>query len=109
MHLHTQPHLRSAILGSSRQSAANPSTLSAVSSWFRLAAAETTITGSGYSSVHDELNPSNPAVQTDDLLRPPSGGTSANGLPIITSATHVLTVPVSAANNGTAAWGFCSA
>lgn len=94
------------IIANLEDSLFSPSNVSAISSWFRLASTNTVITGSGYSSVYDELNPSNPAVQATDALRPPSGGTSANGFPIISATAHVLTVPVSAANNGTAAWGF---
>lgn len=82
-----------------------PSQLSAVSSWFRLAHPSTVITGSGYSSVHDVLNPSSPATQGTDALRPPNT-TSSNGLPIVDVSAHVLSIPVIAARNGTTYFWF---
>lgn len=82
-----------------------PYQLSAVSSWFRLAHPSTAITGSGYSSVHDVLNPSSPATQGTDARRPPNA-TSSNGLPIVDVTAHVLSIPVIDARNGTTYWGF---
>jgi hypothetical protein len=80
-------------------------TSGAVSSWFSLAHPSSVITGSGYSSVHDILDPSSPATQSTDARRPPAA-TSTNGLPIITVATHALVIPVTAARYGTTKWGF---
>jgi hypothetical protein len=77
----------------------------AVSSWFSFAHPSSVITGSGYSSVHDILNPSSPATQSVDGRRPPSA-TSANGLPIVTVSVSVLAVPLIAARMNTATWGF---
>lgn len=77
----------------------------AVSSWFSLASPLSIITGSGYSSVHDMLDPANPATQSTDARRPPAG-TSNNGLPILTVASHALVIPVTAARYGTTKWGF---
>jgi len=77
----------------------------AVSSWFSLAHPSTVITGSGYSSVHDLLNPSSPLTQGTDNRRPPNA-TSNNGLPIITSSTAFMTCPVIAARTNTTTWGF---
>lgn len=82
-----------------------PAQISAVSSWFSLAHPSSVITGSGYSNVHDVLNPSSPATQGTDALRPP-GATSATGLPIVTVSAHVLSVPVIAARDGTTSFGF---
>lgn len=86
-------------------SAFDPSQISAVSSWFDLSHPSSVITGSGYSSVHDVLNPSSPATQATDARRPPSA-TSGNGLPIVSVSAHVLSIPVIAARNGTTHWGF---
>lgn len=80
-----------------------PLALAPVSSWFRLAGS--TITGSGYSSVRDVINPSSPATQGTDARRPP-GATSSNGLPILNVTAATLSVPLIAARVGTAAWGF---
>lgn len=80
-------------------------TAGAVSSWFSFAHPSSVITGAGYSSVHDILNPSSPATQSTDARRPPAA-TSANGLPIVTVASSNLAVPLIAARIGTAAWGF---
>ncbi len=77
----------------------------AVSSWFSLVHASSVITGSGYSNVHDIINPSSPATQSTDARRPP-GSTSANGLPILNVTAATLSVPLIAARIGTAAWGF---
>lgn len=82
-----------------------PSSISAVSSWFRLASPNTTIAGLGYNRVEDVLDPTSPATQTTDGLRPvPS--TSTNGLPTITASAHVLSVPITTARDGTTSWGF---
>lgn len=83
----------------------SPAEVSAVTSWFRLAHANTTISGSGYNRIEDVLNPSSPATQTTDALRPPNA-TSGNGLPIVTVASSVLSIPVIAARDGTTAFGF---
>lgn len=77
----------------------------AVSSWFSLAHASSVITGSGYSSVHDILNPSSPATQSTDARRPP-GATSNNGLPILNVTAATLSVPLIAARVNTLTWGF---
>lgn len=76
-----------------------------VSSWFSLAHTSSVITGSGYSSVHDILNPSSPATQSTDARRPP-GATSNNGLPILNVTAATLSVPLIAARVNTTAWGF---
>lgn len=76
-----------------------------VTSWFRLADASSVITGSGYSSIQDVLNPSSPATQSTDARRPPAA-TSANGLPILTVAASNLAVPMIAARANLSAWGF---
>lgn len=81
----------------------SPAQISAVSSWFRVSRG--TITGSGYSSIPDELNPSSPATQGTDADRPVAG-TSANGLPILTCAASSMVVPLIAANNNVNTWGF---
>lgn len=78
-------------------------TAGAVTSWFRLASS--TITGSGYSSVVDVLNPASPMTQTTDGLRPP-GSTSSNGYPIINTSAHVLSMPLISARMNTSTWGF---
>jgi hypothetical protein len=77
----------------------------AVSSWFSLAHPSSVITGSGYSNVHDILNPSSPITQTTDARRPPNA-TSNNGLPIITNAAGFLNVPVISARTNQTTWGF---
>jgi hypothetical protein len=77
----------------------------AVSSWFSLASPLSIITGSGYSSVHDMLDPANPATQSTDARRPPAA-TSSNGMRILTVATHALVIPVTTARYGTTKWGF---
>lgn len=77
----------------------------AVSSWFSLEHPRSVITGSGYSSVHDVLNPSSPATQSTDARRPPAA-VAGNGLRIITVSAHALVIPVTAARYGTAKWGF---
>jgi hypothetical protein len=83
----------------------DPTTVSAVSAWLRLAGG--TITGSGYSSVPDMLSV-NPATQSSDAIRPVNG-TSANGLPIVTcDGTTALSWPLNAGNNGTTQWGFAA-
>lgn len=74
-------------------------------SWFRLADPASTITGSGYSSVADVLDPTSPATQGTDARRPPAA-TSANGLPILTVTAQALAIPVTAARYGTTKWGF---
>jgi hypothetical protein len=81
----------------------DPSTISAVSSWFRVA--QGTITGSGYSSIPDVLNPASPAVQSTDAQRPPAA-TSSNGLPILACVNDALSVPIIAARNNATTWGF---
>jgi hypothetical protein len=83
------------------RAAFNPSQLSALSAWLRLAGG--TVTGVGYSSVPDILNPVNPAVQTVDARRP-TNGTSSNGLPIANFVTANATCWVwpSANNNNNA-------
>jgi hypothetical protein len=63
------------------------------------------ITGSGYSSVQDVINPSSPATQPTDALRP-APATSAGGLPIVTVSAHVLSIPITAARDGTTSFGF---
>lgn len=83
----------------------NPASVSAVSSWFRLGHPDTVITGSGYSSVRDVLNPTSPATQGTDSLRPPNAN-SANGLPIVNVSAHVLSIPIISARNGTTYFGF---
>lgn len=80
-------------------------TQGAVTSWFRLGHPQSTITGSGYSSIYDVLNPSSPATQSTDARRPPPA-TSTNGLPILNVSTAVLNVPLIAARVNTATWGF---
>lgn len=70
--------------------------------WLRLA--QGTITSGGYSSVPDMLGAS-PAVAADAAHRP-TAGASANGFPIATFSDHLLSVPLSAGNNGTTRWGF---
>ncbi len=80
-------------------------TAGAVSSWFSLTHPSTVVTGTGYSSVHDILNPSSPMTQSTDAIRPPRG-TSANGLPIIATVADVLDVPLIAARVNTTRWGF---
>ena len=77
----------------------------AVSSWFSLAHPSSVITGSGYSSVHDILNPSSPLTQSTDGLRPPNA-TSANGLPIITAVADFMSLPIIAARANDTTWGF---
>lgn len=76
-----------------------------VTSWFSLQHPLSVVTGSGYSSIHDILNPSNPITQSTDGARPPPD-TSANGLPIITVATAQMPCAPIAARAGTASWGF---
>lgn len=76
-----------------------------VTSWFSFGHPSSVITGAGYSSVHDILNPSSPATQSTDARRPPPA-TSANGLPIVTVSASNLSVPLISARIGTAAWGF---
>lgn len=76
----------------------------AVSSWFSLAHPSSVVTGSGYSSVHDILNPSSPATQGTDARRPP--GATSNGLPILTTTTGFVTCPVIAARTNVTTWGF---
>lgn len=77
----------------------------AVSSWFSLAHPSSVITGAGYSSIHDILNPSSALTQSTDARRPPAG-TPANGYPIITSTTGVMSCPVIAARANVTTWGF---
>ncbi len=77
----------------------------ALSAWLRVALG--TITGSGYSSIPDMLDGSNPAVQATDARRPVAA-TSANGLPILACATSLLQLPLTAARNGTTQWGFAA-
>lgn len=83
----------------------DPSSVSAVSSWFRLSHEETAITGSGYSSVYDVLNPSSPAVQATDADRPPAG-TDDNGRATLVNSAGVLNTPLISARNGSVTWGF---
>lgn len=82
-----------------------PLEVPALASWFRLADAASVITGSGYSSVRDILDPSNPAVQSTDGRRPINQSAS-NGLPVMSFTTnHVLAAPLTAARNGATFWG----
>lgn len=76
-----------------------------VSSWFSLTHPLSVVTGSGYSNVHDVLNPSSPMTQSTDNIRPPRS-TSANGYPVITTTAHVLDMPLIAARVNTTRWGF---
>jgi hypothetical protein len=80
-----------------------PSELSGViTAWLRVA--NSTVTGSGISSLPDALN-ANPAVQGTDAQRP-ALGTSGNGLSLITGASNkVLSWPLAASNNATSQWG----
>jgi hypothetical protein len=80
-------------------------TSGAVSSWFSLAHPSSVVTGSGYSSVRDILNPSSPATQSTDARRPPAA-VSTNGLPIVTVSASTLSVPLISARIGTTTWGF---
>jgi hypothetical protein len=77
----------------------------AVTSWFSLAHPESVITGSGYSNVHDILNPSSPLTQSTDARRPPNA-TSANGYPIVTVSTAAMALPIIAARSDVTTWGF---
>jgi hypothetical protein len=74
-----------------------------VTSWFRLASG--TITGAGYASIPDLLDPANPLAQATDNKRPPNA-TSSNALPIITTATAFMPVAVTAARANVTTWGF---
>ncbi len=75
----------------------------ALSAWFTLIGS--TVTGSGYSSVRDLLDASNPAVQSTDGRRP-INQTSNNGLPVMSFTTnHVLAAPLTTARNGATFWG----
>lgn len=76
----------------------------AVSAWFSLSHPSTVITGSGYSSVADVLDPSNPATQGTDADRP-ANQLSNNGLPIMSFASSYLTTPLTSARNGATHWG----
>ncbi len=79
-----------------------PTDVSAVSAW--LSVADATSDSNGVSSLPDLMN-SNPAVQSVDA-RKPVVEMSGNGLPCMRFATNdVLSWPLIAANNGTAAWG----
>lgn len=83
----------------------SPLQISAVAGWLRLAAG--TVTGAGFSSVPDLLNPANPAVQGTDGSRPPLL-LSANGLPTADfdgTADH-LSWPAAANNSQTTTAGF---
>lgn len=82
----------------------------ALSAWFSLTASGATVTGSGYSSVPDRLDASNPAVQSTDARRP-TNQTSNNGLPIMTwpgSGNQVLSASITSARNSSTHWG-CAA
>lgn len=75
----------------------------AVSAWYQLARG--TVTGSGYSSIPDALDASNPAVQSTDARRPVNQ-TSNNGLPVMSfGANSVLGSPLTTARNGATFWG----
>jgi hypothetical protein len=78
-------------------------TAGAVSAWLRVASG--TITGSGYSALPDALDAANPAVQSTDARRP-TAATSANGLPILACSSQAMSLPLTAARNGTTQWGF---
>lgn len=79
-------------------------TSGAVSSWFSLAHPSSVVTGAGYSSIFDLLNPSNPITQSTDALRPPRAFN--NGLPIITATgAQMPCAPIAARTNATT-WGF---
>jgi hypothetical protein len=77
----------------------------AVTSWMRLSDPASVITGSGYSSIQDVLNPSSPLTQSTDARRPPSA-TSTNGLPILNVTAATLVVPLIAARTNVNTWGF---
>lgn len=77
----------------------------AVTSWFSLADPLSVITGSGYSSINDSLNPSSPLTQSTDSLRPPAAS-SVNGFPIVTVATSFMSLPIIAARSNVTTWGF---
>lgn len=77
----------------------------AVTSWFSLAHPSSVVTGSGYSNIHDILNPSSPLTQSTDALRPPAA-TSNNAFPIVTVATHFMSLPIIAARSDVTTWGF---
>lgn len=79
----------------------DPSTISAVSAWLRLAGG--TVTGSGYSSVPDVMA-SNPASQGTDARRPVNT-TAANGFPTATFTDDLLDWPLATGNNGATKWG----
>lgn len=79
------------------------STAGAVVSWLRVA--QGTVTGSGYSSIPDLLDPSSPAVQSTDARRP-TVATSANGLPILALASQGMSLPLTSVRNSTTQWGF---
>lgn len=73
--------------------------------WLRLAA--TTSVSGKWTNIIDVLNPANPVVQST-AGRQPSVVTSVNGLPLISwSGANVMPWTITAANNSTAAWGFC--
>jgi hypothetical protein len=78
-------------------------TVSAVSAWLRVAQATSDV--NGVSSLPDIIN-ANPAVQSVNS-RKPGVGVSANGLPTMTfdGTADMLSWPLAASNNGTAAWG----
>lgn len=80
-------------------------TAGAVSSWFQLAHPLSVVTGSGFSNIHDVMNPASPLTQGTDARRPPRA-TSNNGLPIITTTTGFMTCPVIAARTNVTTWGF---
>lgn len=96
---------RSSLMGYEPMSI-SPSLVPAVGCWLELANASTTITGGNYSSVHDVLNPTNPATQVTVGNRPGSA-TSANGLPILNfGGDDFLIWPLNTANNSTTTTGW---
>jgi hypothetical protein len=98
------PGLRLSLRSRSRRRVPfNPSQVSAVSSWLRLAAS--TINAGEYDTIANVLVPTNPTNQVD-ADRKPAAGTSANGLPVMTwDGTDVLVWPRVASNNSTTQWG----
>lgn len=96
-------HARWEVGGGAASEGFNPSSLSAVAAWYRVANASNA--GAGLAFTLPDMLSSNHAVTSTDA-RKPTIGTSGNGLPILTCSASCLQAPLSAAINSATKWGF---
>jgi hypothetical protein len=81
-----------------------PTQVSAVSAWYRVALA--TDAGAGGPFTLPDVLSSNHATTSTAARKPTIAASAGNGMPILTcDGARVLTIPIHAGINGSAAWG----